>query len=798
MAYLRGAAPNEAYTVPASYVHDAETVLAMLPDMLSVTIARCALANKFPHAVRSAEELANLFRTCVCGDIIVSWDDFTDHCRDTLEPHPDSGLYLPWEDLPQMERLITQAAWADTAGTLVANRVTTTWHLFLQAVQGTPDNSPPISWLSAEQLRQILYVPPGIINGSLSKCLLHHVLRAMAGHDDTAAAAEAAASLNRRITDRHRKPVVDLPLGPRVTWRRLMVRIKDLFRLDCRKRDLSAALDAADIIDSSASEFNLYGCIGRLLQNAASVPLLARNMDRPVCNSMLRSVRLRGHLTQAFRLAHSQPAGVSTAALLAYLDGCPSPKPGWFPFLVTCFERALTVMFSRFPGYVTSWKHTLASMLACLCTGTDPAKPAGRERHKAVLAIARRMVTGTHPATVVHFGALAEHVLALPPMTAGMQSYHFRPANDKARNVAVIADALFNGCIAPPMSPRLANIALDGVEEEGGAVLPPHVDAAFELTFGMPSPHALAMRMDVAMRYGGSAAMWPVASVGLLWNMARHVRGTLPAATPASPSRKRAREQVCMACMEAAVNWCGTCEHVMCGACAVSALETRIRSVVAGDASTEEQTHGDIGKCAQPGCNASLLWAADGLTTDTRFMLRRVQACRNVQRLCAAGTHVKCYLCWAASEAGVDGVTTCMTCTETTCNTCSQRSHPGDLCPAVMRATGLTPEDLLSDAKQQSCPGCHIRTTKDNGCNHLTCTQCGADWCWQCMHTMKLDDVTDHYRLSMTCTLRGYSEETETARMRAAIATRTDVSEERKESALRLLLHRGRQTATDL
>jgi hypothetical protein len=115
-----------------------------------------------------------------------------------------------------------------------------------------------------------------------------------------------------------------------------------------------------------------------------------------------------------------------------------------------------------------------------------------------------------------------------------------------------------------------------------------------------------------------------------------------------------------------------------------------------------------------------------------------------------------------------------------------------------MRATGFSPEDLLSDAKQQTCPGCHVRTTKDNGCNHLKCTQCGADWCWQCRQTMRLDDVTDHYRLSMTCTLVGYNEETETARMKAAIAARTDVPEERKESALRLLLHRGRQTAADL
>jgi len=30
------------------------------------------------------------------------------------------------------------------------------------------------------------------------------------------------------------------------------------------------------------------------------------------------------------------------------------------------------------------------------------------------------------------------------------------------------------------------------------------------------------------------------------------------------------------------------------------------------------------------------------------------------------------------------------------------------------------------------CPGCGIRILRTAGCNHMTCTQCGEQWCWVC------------------------------------------------------------------
>mmetsp|Transcript_14875 Transcript_14875/g.32123 ORF Transcript_14875/g.32123 Transcript_14875/m.32123 type:complete len:390 (+) Transcript_14875:91-1260(+) len=32
----------------------------------------------------------------------------------------------------------------------------------------------------------------------------------------------------------------------------------------------------------------------------------------------------------------------------------------------------------------------------------------------------------------------------------------------------------------------------------------------------------------------------------------------------------------------------------------------------------------------------------------------------------------------------------------------------------------------------KECPGCSIRIVRSEGCNHMTCTQCGKEWCWVC------------------------------------------------------------------
>jgi hypothetical protein len=43
----------------------------------------------------------------------------------------------------------------------------------------------------------------------------------------------------------------------------------------------------------------------------------------------------------------------------------------------------------------------------------------------------------------------------------------------------------------------------------------------------------------------------------------------------------------------------------------------------------------------------------------------------------------------------------------------------------------------------KQCPNCSILTQKKGGCNHMTCRQCGQNWCWVCGD--KIDTVSSHY-----------------------------------------------------
>ena len=108
------------------------------------------------------------------------------------------------------------------------------------------------------------------------------------------------------------------------------------------------------------------------------------------------------------------------------------------------------------------------------------------------------------------------------------------------------------------------------------------------------------------------------------------------------------------------------------------------------------------------------------------------------------------------------------------------------------------PEVVLNEAKMQLCPGCAQSITKDGGCNHMSCTQCGTHWCWTCGDVVPLDGVTAHFKPPRTCSSFSYGRESETERIRSNVLKRADLSDEQKFAALDLLTHTHVQSNSDL
>ncbi len=39
--------------------------------------------------------------------------------------------------------------------------------------------------------------------------------------------------------------------------------------------------------------------------------------------------------------------------------------------------------------------------------------------------------------------------------------------------------------------------------------------------------------------------------------------------------------------------------------------------------------------------------------------------------------------------------------------------------------------------KIKPCPNCFSPIEKNGGCHHMTCTQCGVHYCWDCLERME-------------------------------------------------------------
>ena len=90
-----------------------------------------------------------------------------------------------------------------------------------------------------------------------------------------------------------------------------------------------------------------------------------------------------------------------------------------------------------------------------------------------------------------------------------------------------------------------------------------------------------------------------------------------------------------------------------------------------------------------------------------------------------------------------------------TCEACDQQycfAHATAHAPTQSCASYERQQRAETRANQQfvqgttlECPACRKPTTKAGGCNHMTCSQCRAHWCWVCAREIKGGQVSKHY-----------------------------------------------------
>jgi hypothetical protein len=90
-----------------------------------------------------------------------------------------------------------------------------------------------------------------------------------------------------------------------------------------------------------------------------------------------------------------------------------------------------------------------------------------------------------------------------------------------------------------------------------------------------------------------------------------------------------------------------------------------------------------------------------------------------------------------AADVAKNRTVSCTSCRTSFCFQCGRNPHRPVTCDVLQRYESIMQE--VMDKKHEienmmkECPGCTIKIQKNGGCNHMTCTQCGHQFCWVCM-----------------------------------------------------------------
>ena len=94
---------------------------------------------------------------------------------------------------------------------------------------------------------------------------------------------------------------------------------------------------------------------------------------------------------------------------------------------------------------------------------------------------------------------------------------------------------------------------------------------------------------------------------------------------------------------------------------------------------------------------------------------------------------------------------TCDACLAQTCTSCHVQWHDGLTCAmfkSEKQVEGRLVEWMMKDpSNRKKCPKCKAPIEKNQGCNHMECSQCRSHMCWLCLQVFPTgNDVYDHQR----------------------------------------------------
>jgi hypothetical protein len=152
--------------------------------------------------------------------------------------------------------------------------------------------------------------------------------------------------------------------------------------------------------------------------------------------------------------------------------------------------------------------------------------------------------------------------------------------------------------------------------------------------------------------------------------------------------------------------------------------------------------------CPQPGCDVAIsgdVWASTlAPESAVRWRALALRSFVEGNTLLAYCPNASCGRAAALTQPSAPPEVLGCGCGASYCVLCSGPPHWPLSCSRKRKweeLMGQSPDAAAILQLTRPCPACGVRTQRSQGCMHISCTQCSAEWCWACGQTGKAGEV---------------------------------------------------------